>query len=347
MVNFSVQHATNFTNLGFGRAEVLKSATTVEKLGCYYMNSVQCHTNWMPNNAEVFSSWIMATELANTTKNTKIGIMVTDVFRTHPVQIALNSLHLQRLSKGRFILGLGAGEGANLNNFGVTWDKAVSHLEEAVQYIKLLLKSNYKNKVNFDGNYYKLNKAFLQMPVETPPEIWIAAGSPRTLKLTAKYADGWIPVGCTPKLYKKQAKIVDSEDRPVKKGYNIFTYISEKDSEKAKKIMDLISCIFCLRPEIAKEYNIEIPEKLDFIKHFKLPLKKQKSHNVKAMDFAQKHIPQEVRMQTVLAGSPDEIIEQIEKWVNAGCEYFSLQFFGDDYWNSLKLFAEKVVPHLK
>ena len=116
VVKFSIQHATNFTNLGFGREEVLKSASTAEKLGTYYMNSVQCHTNWMPNSAEVFSSWIMATELANLTNKMKIGIMVTDVFRTHPVQIALNSLHLQRLSNGRFVLGLGAGEGANLTN---------------------------------------------------------------------------------------------------------------------------------------------------------------------------------------------------------------------------------------
>ncbi|MHA1378185.1 MAG: LLM class flavin-dependent oxidoreductase [Candidatus Helarchaeota archaeon] len=347
MVKFSVHHATNFTNLGFGREEVLRSIGIVEKLGCYDMNTVQCHINWYPNEAEVFSSWIMAAEMANHTKRTNIGIMVTDVFRTHPAQMALNALHLQRLSNGRFILGLGAGEGANLTNFGISWEKAVSHLEEAVQYLKLLFQSSPKNKVQFEGNYFKLNNVFLQMPAKIPPKIWLAAGSPRTLKITAQYADGWIPVGSTPKLYKKQLKIINSEGRKIEKAYNAFTYISKKDPDKAKEFMDVIGSVQCMRPEICEEFNVTVPEKIDFIKHFKLPLRKQKSHTAKALGFAQKHIPIEIRMQPILAGSPDEIIEQVEEWRKAGCENLVLQFWGDDYWNSLKLFADEVVPHFK
>ena len=115
MVKFSLQHATNFSNLGFGRNEVLKSIKISEKLG-YYMNSIMCHLNWYPNNAEIVSSWIMASEIAMNAPNKDVGIIVTDVFRTHPVQMALNSLHLQRLTNKNFVLGLGAGEGANLIN---------------------------------------------------------------------------------------------------------------------------------------------------------------------------------------------------------------------------------------
>ncbi len=345
-MRFSVQHATNFTNMGFGRKEVLKSAELVDKLGCYYMTSVQCHINWYPNEAEVFSSWIMASELANITKTTNIGVMVTDVFRTHPAQIALNSLHLQRLSNGRFILGLGAGEAANLSDFGVKWDKSVSHLEEAIQYLKLLWGSSPRNKVSFEGKFFKLNKVFLQMPVDSPPKIWMAAGSPRTLKITAKYADGWIPIGCTPKLYKKQLEVVKSEGREIETSYNAYTYISKKDPERARQFMDVIACVQCLRPEIFKEYNLEIPKKLDFIEHFKIPLRKQKSHVPKAMSFAQQ-IPQDVRLQTVMAGSPEDIIEQVEQWQKAGCENLCLQFWGEDYWDSIKLFAEEVIPHFE
>lgn len=345
MIKFSVQHATNFTNLGFGRKEVLKSAEIVEKLGCFYMNSVQCHVNWYPNNAEIFSSWIMASELAMTTKRTNIAIMVTDIFRTHPVQIALNSLHLQRLSNGRFILGLGVGEGANLTNFGINWEKAVSRLEEAVQVIKLLFESSPKNKANFQGKFYNLNDIFLQFPVETIPKIWMAAGSPRTLKIAAKYADGWIPVGLIPKLYEDQIKIINSEGRQIEKGLNAFIYISKDNPEKASKFMDVIACVQSIRPEICEEFNIMVPENMDFIKHFKLPLKKQSSHHARAIDFAQKNIPEDIRMQSVLAGSPEDIIEQIKNWEKAGCEHISLQFLGDDYWNSLKLFAEEVIPY--
>ncbi|MHA1784181.1 MAG: LLM class flavin-dependent oxidoreductase [Candidatus Helarchaeota archaeon] len=346
MVDFSIQHATNFSNLGLGREDVLKSVRISEKLG-YKMNSVMCHMNWFPNTAEVFSSWIMASEIAMNTKTTDIGIFVTDVFRTHPGQMALNSLHLQRMSENRFILGLGAGEGANIINYGINWNKPVSHLEEAIQVIKLLFESSPKNKVSFEGEFFNLNKVFLQFQVDVAPQIWLAAGSPRTLRITAEHADGWIPVGCTPKIYKEQAKIVDSKGRKIVHAYNMMASISKKDPEKAKKLMDVIGSVQCCRPEILKAYNVDVPEKIDFIKHFKLPLKKQKSHTSKAMSFAQEHVPIDVRMQCVLAGSPDEFVEQIERWIKAGCEHFCLQFFGDDYWDSLKLFAEEVMPHFK
>ena len=64
------------------------------------------------------------------------------------------------------ILGLGAGEGANLTDFGINWEKKVSKLDEAIQVIKLLFESSPKNKVSFEGEYYNLKKVFLQMPVK-------------------------------------------------------------------------------------------------------------------------------------------------------------------------------------
>jgi len=350
MTKFSIHHATNFTNMSYGRNEMLKSVKITDELG-YQMNSIMCHMNWMPNSAEVVSSWIMAAEFAMNTKNTDVGIIVTDVFRTHPSQIALNSVHLQRLLKNdnHFVLGLGAGEGANVLNYGINFEKPVSHLEEAVQVIKLLFESHPKNKVNFEGNYFNLKKINLQFQNPIPPKIWLAAGRERTLTITANHADGWVPVGSTPKLYKKQAKIVDSKGRQVEKGYNCFISMSKKDPEKAKKVADLVASVTCCRPEILEEHgiNIEIPEKMDFIKHFALPMKKQKTYTANAMGFAQKNIPEEVRLQTVLSGSPDDVIQQIEKWIEAGCEHFCLQFMGDDYFGSLKEFSEDVMPHFK
>ena len=350
MTKFSIHHATNFTNMKYGRKEILESIKLTDTLG-YKMNTTMCHMNWMPNSAEVVSSWIMASEMAMNTNNMDVGIIVTDVFRTQPAQIALNSVHLQRLMKNdhRFVLGLGAGEGANVLNYGIKFEKPVSHLEEAVQVIKLLFESSPKNKVNFEGHYFNLKKIFLQLQNPVPPKIWLAAGRERTLNITATHADGWIPVGSTPKLYKKQAKIVDSKGRHVEKGYNCFISMSKKDPEKAKKVADLVASVTCCRHEILEAHgvNIEIPEKMDFIKHFALPMKKQKTYTANAMSFAQNNIPEEVRLQTVLCGSPDDVIQQIQKWVEAGCEHFCLQFIGDDYFGQVKEFATEIMPHFK
>ncbi|MHA1404134.1 MAG: LLM class flavin-dependent oxidoreductase, partial [Candidatus Helarchaeota archaeon] len=147
MIKFSIHQATNFSNLNFGRAEVIKSARLSEELGCFQVNSIMCHLNWYPKTAEIYSSWIMASELAHVLKKMQIGMMVTDPFRTHPAQIALNSLHLQRIASSGFNLGLGAGEGVNLIDFGISPKFSVSRLEEAIQVIKLLFDSSPKNRV--------------------------------------------------------------------------------------------------------------------------------------------------------------------------------------------------------
>ena len=354
MVKFSVQNATAFCSMVYGRDEMLKAARLIEELGNYSMLSVMDHVNWYPDYTEIYSAWLMVAEIAMAMKKGDIGIMVSDVFRTHPVQMAQHALHMQKLSGNRFTLGIGAGEGPNLQGWGIESGKAVSRMEEAIQVFKLLFESDPKNKVSFEGKYYTFKKQFLQFKkkvedVITPPKIWVAAGSPRTLKLAAKYADGWIPVGLTPGLYKEQAAIVRSEGRKVELAYNAFISISDKDPAAARERMKYIGMIQCLRPEAMKAIGIEVPEKVDFIKHFSKPgVSDHKRHQGSAMEFAMKaNIPLEKVMEPVLAGTADDVIGQIEKWTGAGCEHFMMQFFGDDYWGSLDLFSKKVIPYFQ
>ncbi|MBN2152671.1 MAG: LLM class flavin-dependent oxidoreductase [Candidatus Lokiarchaeota archaeon] len=353
MVKFSIQNATAFSNLVYGRDEMLKAARIIEELGNYSMLTVMDHVNWYPDYTEIYSAWLMAAEIAMVTKRVGIGIMVSDVFRTHPVQMAQHALHMQKMSNNRFVLGIGAGEGPNLAGWGINADKPVSHMEEAIQVMKLVFESDPRNKVSFDGKYYKFSKQFLQFkrkadePTVPAPKIWVAAGSPRTLKLTAKYADGWIPVGATPSLYKEQAAVVRSEGRPVELAYNAFINVSDKDPAAAKERMKYIGMVQCLRPEVMKACGIDVPDKVNFIKHFSKPgVSEHKRHQGAAMEYAMKaNIPIEKVMEPVFAGSSDEVIGQIEKWVEAGCEHFMFQLFGDDYWGSLELLSKKVIPH--
>ncbi len=352
MVKFSIQNATAFCSMVYGRDEMLKAARIIEELGNYSMLTVMDHVNWYPDYTEIYSAWLMAAEIAMAMKKTEVGIMVSDVFRVHPVQMAQMALHMQKMSGNRFTLGIGAGEGPNLEGWGIDASKAVSHLEEAIQVIKLLFESDPKNKVSFEGKYYNFKKQFLQFKkkmedVITPPKVWMAAGSPRTLKIAAKYADGWIPVGSTPELFKEQAAIVRSEGRKVELAYNAFASISDKDPAAAKERMKYIGMVQCLRPETMKACGIDVPEKVNFIKHFGKPgVSEHKRHQGSAMEFAMKaNIPVEKIMAPVLAGSSDEVISQVEKWIAAGCEHFMLQLFGDDYWGSLDLFSKKVIPY--
>jgi alkanesulfonate monooxygenase SsuD/methylene tetrahydromethanopterin reductase-like flavin-dependent oxidoreductase (luciferase family) len=112
-----------------------------------------------------------------------------------PAMLAKTAGSLDRLSGGRFELGLGAGS---------FWDaivamggprrtpaEAVAALAEAVELIRLMWSG--ERSVSFEGEHYRLRGVH---PGEAPPHpigIWIGGYGPRMLRLTGRLADGWIP----------------------------------------------------------------------------------------------------------------------------------------------------------
>ncbi len=85
------------------------------------------HTN-VPSmeNAVVNDAWIMLAAKGAVTNNVELGTCVTDAIRRHPSTIALSTVTLDRITKGRGILGIGAGEAQNVVDFGIEFSKPVS-----------------------------------------------------------------------------------------------------------------------------------------------------------------------------------------------------------------------------
>src|SRR6516165_7739505 len=127
------------------------------------------------------------------TQRTPISTLVVDTIRRHPAMLAQTALTLSHLSKGRFILGLGSGELENTVPYGFSFKKAVSRFEEAVKVIRLLWES--QGTVDFEGEFFRLEHARIDTePYEGRfPEIYMAAGGPRTLEMLGRLGDGWIP----------------------------------------------------------------------------------------------------------------------------------------------------------
>ncbi|TMK17976.1 MAG: LLM class flavin-dependent oxidoreductase, partial [Actinobacteria bacterium] len=90
---------------------------------------------------EFFDPFVVLGGLAQRTKRIRLGTAVTDAVRLHPATIARAALTLQHVSKGRFILGIGAGERENTEPFGIPLTKAVSRFAEALKVIRFLWSS--------------------------------------------------------------------------------------------------------------------------------------------------------------------------------------------------------------
>jgi phthiodiolone/phenolphthiodiolone dimycocerosates ketoreductase len=145
------------------------------------------------NPDEFFDPFVVLGGLATKTKRIRLGTAVTDTVRLHPVSLARAALTLQHTSKGRFILGIGAGERENTEPYGIPLTKAVSRFAESLEVIRLLWGS--RGPVDFDGEFFHLKDAALSLRpyLKRPPPIWVAAMGPRMLEITGRFADGWLP----------------------------------------------------------------------------------------------------------------------------------------------------------
>ena len=134
-------------------------------------------------------TWIAA-------RTTQIGIVprVLGVPFRRPALVAKAAESLHRLSRGRLILGLGAGyrdtEIRAAGGPGLTPQAKADGLEEAITIIRAAWTQRV---VSYHGAVYSVDDLDLEPKPATPIPIWLGAQGPRGLALTGRLADGWIP----------------------------------------------------------------------------------------------------------------------------------------------------------
>lgn len=124
----------------------------------------------------------------------RLGTGCTDIARRNPAVTAQAAATLHQLTRGRAILGIGAGEGMNQVPYGVPADRMVARFEEGVATIRALWDSGGE-PVRRDSPFYPLRDAMLGVPPYrgTRPALWIGAHGPRMRAVAARHADAWFP----------------------------------------------------------------------------------------------------------------------------------------------------------
>ncbi|ROQ66582.1 luciferase-like monooxygenase [Streptomyces sp. 840.1] len=122
------------------------------------------------------------------------GVTTVTNLPTRPVPLLARTLStLSALSGGRVVLGLGAGGyWDDIERFGATrldLGAAVRALEEAVGLVRAL--SGGGAPVSLDGEFTRI--AALDPAPVPAPLIWTGSVGPKSLAVTGRSADGWIP----------------------------------------------------------------------------------------------------------------------------------------------------------
>ncbi len=130
--------------------------------------------------------------LGATTNITAAVIMTNLLSRPAPL-LARTVTGLSTVSRGRFVLGIGAGgiweEIVALGVPKLSPADRVRALEEAITIVRKL--SGGGDPVTFDGEFFNITEL---APASAPtPPIWIGALGPKMLAVTGRHADGWVP----------------------------------------------------------------------------------------------------------------------------------------------------------
>ena len=161
----------------------------------------------LPDPDALLDPFCVAAALGPTT-DLRMGLSVTDGTRRRGADLARASLTLNDACRGGFVLGVGSGEAESIVPFGYDYERPVGNVERALTEIRSLL----------DTGAMPEGGGRTGLPRDDVPEVWVAAKQPRMLKLTGRYADGWIPLPSEPEEYAKQYELVkqaaDQAGRP-------------------------------------------------------------------------------------------------------------------------------------
>jgi alkanesulfonate monooxygenase SsuD/methylene tetrahydromethanopterin reductase-like flavin-dependent oxidoreductase (luciferase family) len=290
---------------------------------------------WVPDHftdvdGDRLEPWTILSALAPMTKTILLGSGVTDTQRSHPARTAHAVASLDVLSKGRAVLGIGAGEAMNVKPFGLPWGspaERVARLAEAIRVIRMLWSGSRETPVDFDGGYFQLHKAFLsQRPKQKLPKIYVGVFSSREgLQVVGRLGDGWYPWMNTPATFKRRWSVIAdaarSAGRDIKKidrASHVMVAFPQNSEERqdallAGKLTLLMERSTLISMKYKLESRLEQYQKLSVL-----------PDDIRRLKEEAVSIPDDLVYQTMEVGGREEAVSLIEEFGGAGVKSFSI-----------------------
>lgn len=127
------------------------------------------------------------------TKRIGLGFGCLSPYIRNPVALAMTSLTLNEASGGRVRLGIGTGFPARLDLMGIRHEFPISALKDTIEISRQIWSGN---PTNYSGKTFTVKNAkSLLGGAKSRIPIYVAGWKPQMLRLTARYADGYLAKG--------------------------------------------------------------------------------------------------------------------------------------------------------
>lgn len=278
------------------------------------------------------------------TNRIELGSGIMQIPGRSPAMAAMTAVTIDKLSNGRFRLGLGVSGPQVVEGWhGVSYGKPLKKTREYVQIVKDIL--NRETKTTFQGEFYNLPYdgpdstglgkplKLIEEPLRKNIPIYLAAIGPKNIELTAEIADGWLPFMYSPTkgedIYKNSLESGFSKSGVIEKKekFEIVTTVFGRVCEENEvdeylyparniytlyvggmgaKSKNFYYNLFC-------EYGYE--DIADELQNLYLSGKKKESEQL---------FPRELLDELTLVGTKKDIEQKLEKWKDSNITEISL-----------------------
>lgn len=141
---------------------------------------------------DVLEGWTALTYLAALHPELQWGHTVICQSFRNPALLAKMSATLQFMSGGCFTLGIGAGwNEEEYLSYGYPFPKGSTRVEELDEALHIIKAMWSQERATFEGKHYRVKEAWCEPKPDPVPTIMVGAFGPKMLRLTAKHADWW------------------------------------------------------------------------------------------------------------------------------------------------------------
>jgi coenzyme F420-dependent glucose-6-phosphate dehydrogenase len=260
--------------------------------------------------------------------------VLTPTFRYHPSIVAQAFGTLGSMAPGRVILGIGTGEGLNeVPSTGAPWPEFKERFARMREAVTLIRKLWREERVTFEGEYYKTEKATIyDRPSEEIP-IYVAAAGAVVARYAGRTGDGFICTSgkkwdlYTETLMPSVAEGISKAAEPKKHPYdNMIEIKLSFDTDRERAMQDTRHwAALALTPD--EKMSVEDPVEMQKLSEA-LPVERAASRWIVSTD-------------------PDEVVEKVGGYVGLGFKHLVFHAPGPDQARFLKLFAEQVAPRMR
>lgn len=269
------------------------------------------HSIWAPSRPFSRNPFITLAAIASQTERVRLGTAVVDVYSRHPVVLASAIASLYELSNGRADLGISPGAAPDLmKRAGIGWNDPVERCRESVTIIKSLVAGE---SVTFHGKIFSLDDIRLTVQPNHNIRVFVAAESPKMLKMAGEVADGLIATKGPPELTSSQlGQFFDALRKAGRPRWEaeVAMEINLAVGHTAEEAVNMI------RPYVAESISLQAP----------LTFSRLNERTRQVFHHNPQQVPDEIVKQFAVCGTVDDCIDQIKELRKLGVDELFLWY---------------------